>query len=718
MKRIIIAFVGAGALAMGAAAAPVTPEQALERAAAEITPASNTVGSSKSYTGSSKGFATGSNDTGGAARMAAAARSGQMRLAYVQAAKAEGETAGEAAVYVFNRGEGDGFLVLPADDCAPAVLGYSDSGAIASDEAQIPDGLRYWLGTLADQIAWRNRNGNNQGFLFNGKTNGSKHVHADRQEPGIDKVRTDREPIPPLCTTRWNQSEPYYNFCPTLNQQRCYTGCVATAMAQAMKYHNWPETGEGSNSYSWGSTVLRMDFSKVTFEWDAMLDSYAEDNYTREEANAVANLMRACGISVNMNYSPSGSGALSSAIAGALGSYFKYDKSVRYEKRDFYSLNDWETMIYNSLKNNGPVIYNGQSYEGGHSFICDGYDKDGYFHFNWGWGGMSDGYFLLDALDPISQGIGGSLSGTGFDFTQDIVLDIRPDRTGTSTWTPQLMAQGFAIDTEKTYKTGEEITTTGWIVNYGPATIPAETLFGMLFTGEDGSENAYPYSTDTDLPINRGFQNLAYLSPEDLPDGKYRVTMGFKIPDGEWKNVLMPILTPEYYTATVTGGVISFEAAETPYIEADIVSHSDIEVNQELSIEMNVTNPTASPFYASIIGVLVKNGEVAAEALQTPLDIDGGATIPVSYKSTMSAARRLNPGVYEFYMCYTDGYMLMSFTEPIEVKIESGSGVEELETSESDAPVVYYDLQGNVTEPVKGAVVIRRQGSKTEKIVY
>ena len=391
MKRIIIAFVGAGALALGAAAAPVTPEQALARAAAEITPASNTVGSSKSYTGSSKGFATGSNDTGGAARMAAAARSGQMRLAYVQAAKADGETAGEAAVYVFNHGEGDGFLVLPADDCAPAVLGYSDSGSIVSDEAQMPDGLRYWLGTLADQIAWRNRNGNNQGFLFNGKTNGSKHVHADRQEPGIDKVRTDREPIAPLCATRWNQGAPYYNRCPIQNKERCYTGCVATAMAQAMKYHNWPETGEGSNSYGWNNYNLSMNFAETTFEWGKMLDNYTEGNYSDDEAYAVATLMRACGISVNMGYSPSGSGALSSAIAGALGSYFKYDKSVRYEKRDFYSLNDWEDMIYNSLKNYGPVIYNGQSYEGGHSFICDGYDKDGYFHFNWGWGGMSDG---------------------------------------------------------------------------------------------------------------------------------------------------------------------------------------------------------------------------------------------------------------------------------------------------------------------------------------
>ena len=93
-----------------------------------------------------------------------------------------------------------------------------------------------------------------------------------------------------------------------------------------------------------------------------MLDNYTEGNYSDDEAYAVATLMRACGISVNMGYSPSGSGALSSAIAGALGSYFKYDKSVRYEKRDFYSLNDWEDMIYNSLKNYGPVIYNGQSY--------------------------------------------------------------------------------------------------------------------------------------------------------------------------------------------------------------------------------------------------------------------------------------------------------------------------------------------------------------------
>lgn len=273
MKRIIIAFVGAGALAMGAAAAPVTPEQALARAAEETD--------------------FGSNGTGGAARIAAAARSGQMRLAYVQAAKAEGETAGETAVYVFNRGEGDGYLVLPADDCAPAVLGYSDSGAIASDETQMPDGLRYWLGTLADQIAWSRTNGSNQGILFNGKTNGSNHMQADGQETGIDKVRTDREPISPLCTTRWNQNVPYNNRCPLQYRERCYTGCVATAMAQAIKYHNWPEKGIRSNSYAWNNYDLSMNFGETTFEWSKMLDDYSEVNYSDDEAYAVATLMRA-----------------------------------------------------------------------------------------------------------------------------------------------------------------------------------------------------------------------------------------------------------------------------------------------------------------------------------------------------------------------------------------------------------------------------------------
>lgn len=707
MKRIIIAFVGAGALALGAAAAPVTPEQALARAAGETSHASNlTTGST-----SSKGIAGNESSIGAAAKIKAAARSGQMKLAYEQKA---GE---EAAVYVFNRGERDGFLVLPADDSAPAVLGYSDSGAIASDEARMPDGLRYWLNSLADQIVWSRTNGGKKGVRLN--HNGADSNLSGEMGSGAVKVRSEREAIAPLCATRWNQGEPYFNHCPAQFREKCYTGCVATAMAQAMKYHSWPETGEGSNTYQWGGFRLSMDFSETTFDWNKMLDTYTEGNYSEEEADAVATLMRACGISVNMNYSTSGSGAQSSAIAGALGSYFKYDKSVRYEKRDFYSLNDWETIIYNSLKNYGPVIYNGQSYEGGHSFICDGYDKDGYFHFNWGWGGMSDGYFLLDALDPISQGIGGSLSGTGFDFMQDVVLDIRPDRTGTSTWTPQLLAQSFMIDTEETYKVGDEkgIPTIGWIVNYGPATLPAETLFGMMFIGEDGSENILPYSLESELTINRGFQNQAYLTPPDLADGKYRMKMVFLIPESEWQNVRMPILSPEYYTATVTNGVISFAEAETPYIEAEIVSHSDIKLNQEFEIEMNVTNPTSMPFYASIIGALVKDNEVVAEALQTPLDIDGGATIPVSYKSTLSAGRP-RPGVYEFYMCYTDGYMIMSFTEPIEVKIESGSAVEEIETTEADAPVVYYDLQGNVTEPVKGAVVIRRQGAKTEKIVY
>lgn len=141
------------------------------------------------------------------------------------------------------------------------------------------------------------------------------------------------------------------------------TGCVATAMSQAMKYHNWPAIGQGSNSYTWdnGNRVLTADFSQMSFNWSDMTDTYNRSTSTEAQQTAVATLMKAAGYSVNMNYSPSASGAASIYIAPALGNNFRYDKSLSYLMRDWFSLPEWEDLIYTSLQTYGPVIYDGQS---------------------------------------------------------------------------------------------------------------------------------------------------------------------------------------------------------------------------------------------------------------------------------------------------------------------------------------------------------------------
>lgn len=313
---------------------------------------------------------------------------------------------GEAALYVFQQPENKGYLVVSADDCAAPLLGYTDSGVFDADA--MPPALKYWLEEYARQISFMKEQG------------------VETMAPAT-RADADFAPIAPMIKTNWDQGNPYNQDCPLYAGYRSYTGCVATSMAQVMNYFKYPEIGQGSIKFTPQSIgkPLVMKFDEQPFDWDHMLPTYTRGNYTEEEAAAVAYLMKAAGYSVQMNYTNNASGALSYRIPGALVDYFKYDAGAVYEARDQYSLSEWEKMIYDNLANVGPVIYDGIApLQGGHSFICDGYDGNGYFHFNWGWGGMSDGYFMLDALNPLAQGIGGYTS--GFAFDQDAVLGIQP----------------------------------------------------------------------------------------------------------------------------------------------------------------------------------------------------------------------------------------------------------------------------------------------------
>ena len=318
----------------------------------------------------------------------------EFKLAY------EARTANKSAscFYVLNQTPSQGFIIISADDRLPEVLGYSDSGDFDID--QIPDNMKWWLSEYERQI---------EQVLSS--------TDADIAES--TEHREGWTPIEPLVKTTWDQGGPYNNLCPTIDGQRCVTGCVATAMAQIMNYHQWPATGRGSHSYEWNGQTLSMDFSTVTFDWANMQDSYWGTEDSSEAQNAVATLMLACGISINMEYGiygVDGSGAYPYDVYKALFDYFDYDAD--YLERDGVELSDWENLIYNELVSQRPVLYTGYSSGSsgmiGHAFVCDGYSTDGLFHINWGWG-IGDGYFLLNGL-------------SGFTYYQEIVYGISPIR--------------------------------------------------------------------------------------------------------------------------------------------------------------------------------------------------------------------------------------------------------------------------------------------------
>lgn len=331
----------------------------------------------------------------------------------------------QAAVYVFGLPSGGGYVVASADDEAFPLLGYADGGAF--DPSAIAPQFRWWLNEYALQISRL-------------RTSGQK-----ARESGVQTAPESLAPIAPLVKSKWNQGEPYNKYCFVISadgtQTQSVTGCVATAMAQIMYYYKSPAEGHGEISYKHGdSGTYEMNFGDQPFDWEAMLPTYSSGNFTADEADAVAYLMKACGYSVKMDYSKGDAGANGANIATALVDYFGYDSNIEVQTRAFYTYDEWVKMIYDNLKNVGPLVYDGSALDGGHSFVCDGYDGNGYFHINWGWGGMSDGYYLLDALNPDEFGIGGAAG--GYNLGQQVIMNISPDKA--MPITPTLMQFGTA----------------------------------------------------------------------------------------------------------------------------------------------------------------------------------------------------------------------------------------------------------------------------------
>lgn len=312
-------------------------------------------------------------------------------------------------LYVFNI-DGGGYVIASGDERAVPVLGYSTNGAI--NWQRIPENMRGWLQSYDEAIA--------------SLPQGNIQAAAPRH-------RASRAVINPLLTTRWNQTPLYNEDCPVYNGKaasakgkQCLTGCTATAMAQVMYYHKWPQTPSGAiPAYDYEvdnvqtqpqlKETFHLDaLPAVTFDWNNMRDKYLGnwnkliDNYeilpdvTTAQRKAVTTLMRYCGQSIFMKYSPEVSLQYVQLVPLALTTYFGYDKETRCAHRENYTIDQWEELIYNELAANRPVIYTATSDGGGHTFVCDGYDGQGLYHINWGWEGECDDYYSLSVLNSNS----------------------------------------------------------------------------------------------------------------------------------------------------------------------------------------------------------------------------------------------------------------------------------------------------------------------------
>lgn len=282
-------------------------------------------------------------------------------------------------LYIFNVSNNKGYVVISADDHTYPVLSYSLQGRY--DSQDLPPAFYWWINSYKQQIIK---------VIERNLASSPEIDQAWEQYNSAIFTKASLSTVGPLLSTQWDQS-PYYNdLCPGGS----VTGCVATMMAQILKYHQHPAQGKGSHSYTHPSYgVLSANFGATTYNYANM------PNQVNSPNNDVATLMFHCGVSVEMNYSPVGSGANMWNAASAFITYFKYKYSTMAVQKDAYSDIIWKIQVRADLINSIPVSYAG----GAHAFVCDGFQYPDHFHFNFGWGGIGDGYFYLSSINPMNN---------------------------------------------------------------------------------------------------------------------------------------------------------------------------------------------------------------------------------------------------------------------------------------------------------------------------
>ena len=459
---------------------------------------------------------------------------------------------GVPAVYVFNKGNG-GAIFVSASDIAIPVLGYTDSGEF--DANNIPDALKAWLDGYSREIAYAE----------------AKGVTANETLRNIEYPK-DWEYIAPKLNTEWGQGWPYNLQAPN----KCPTGCVATAMAQIVNYWKFPKRGHGYVEYTNAPSdeVLSMNFELQDFDWDNILDVYMPNSPT-VTLNAVAYLMKACGYASKMGYQSGASGAITENACAGLIEHLGYSEDVRIFNRFEYPTSEWIEIVYNQLKNVGPVYYCGDSPSFGHAFVCDGYNGEGYFHFNWGWEGLSNGFFSLNALVPARQGTGGSVF-DGFNFAQAIIGNIKP-MDGTPSYSSEAMLTFLGNTMAKGKNNYMSFSfTPAYPANFvNNSDLVLNPVFGYKMVNlSTGRENYYGIDQ---LYINSNkYDNFPTVRPgaffnhdvsmemeldTQLPDGNYKAQIVWKQQGtDEWKDMLHQYSCHDYALVTKEGDKFTVES--------------------------------------------------------------------------------------------------------------------------------------------------------------
>ncbi len=491
--------------------------------------------------------------------------------------------------YVFNTSPSKGFIIVSSDDKAAPVLGYSYESGF--DAGKIPPHVASWL-------EWYNKE-------IRAAITDNLVPASDVTNAWLELKKEGRSPVSlkstkgvaPLMQTQWDQS-PYYNaLCPFDQQYGEYTvtGCVATAMAQILKYWNYPVNGSGFHSYNSNNFgTLSADFGSTSYGWSSMPNQLSGNN------EAVATLMYHCGVSVDMNYGVGATGGSSAYVVSsqspvqncseyALKTYFGYKSSLQGLMRDNYSLADWISLLKGDIGVDRPVLYAGIGDGGGHCFVCDGFDDNNNFHFNWGWSGQYDGYFAIDALNPSGVGTGGG-SG-GFNSYQQAVLGLEPETGGGGAGSYDLRLYNWLTTPNNTIYYGAAFDVSTQIANYGGTDFQGDFCAAIF-----DNNGIYVGMVDSIMNYNLPstyYADLTFTYPGSftfLP-GSYNIATFFRpngdnwylVADGSYSNLIsMNVINPndiELYTPMTASPGTTIIQGQAMGVHLDVVNNGTSDFN-------------------------------------------------------------------------------------------------------------------------------------------
>lgn len=494
--------------------------------------------------------------------------------------------------YVFANGEDKGFTIVSGDDRMPEVVGYSAQGTY--DPEHLPANYVDFMKAYQETVE----------ALLKGDAQVSGGLAEARQWRA---ERASSAAVAPLLGgIKWNQMAPYNNMCPSYNgTNRAVTGCVATAMAQVMMYYQYPKelkaTIKAYTAKSYGIQIPEIS-SGATYDWDNMLSDYSKSDYSSAQADAVAKLMYHCGAAVEMDYGPSSGANVTPAI---LATYFGYDADLIQDlTRTCFTLQQWMTLIDNELKAKRPILYSGQSSDGGHEFVCDGSDGKGLYHINWGWGGYQDGYFDLTILQPQKGGAGSGSAVDGFNRDCSMIIGIAPDNGKVDeplASYPQIMSMDHGGMTGITWTK----TTREHVLE--PFQAEARTCFVNQSTTDFSGYFAYGIKANGTIVLVSDYEggwNLPAVKPNGGTWGTYgdnpELTINYPFPQGI--NVIYPV----YSYDTKNWHVCSFYNNQPFIIDVDATKMTPVTtplaatVTAEEGLYTGMTNPLTVTFTNSM----------------------------------------------------------------------------------------------------------------------